>query len=390
LLFPARIRQLVTKEREPSHRGHIAALDGIRGLAILLVTVYRFAGAGQDPELANGLFWKVLSCGYRGVDLFFVLSGFLITGILFDSKEDPHYFRNFYARRSLRIFPLYYITLLATLIVLPLISTTASSIFGPARAYQAWLWLYGANILQSTTGTWPLGCLDHFWSLAVEEHFYLFWPLVIFWLSRRAAIGACAGLIVVAFLTRVSFVLVGGNPVAPEVFTLFRADALAMGGLVALLARGPGGISQVAKCGHYGLWILGPAVLFVLICQRRLLTIPDTLFAGFFACVLVKAVSAEADSRLASFWRSEWLRFFGKYSYAMYVFQYPLIPLLAPLLSPELLTTGTGNATAARLLYIVLMTAITTAAAIASWNLIEKRFLSLKTYFEASPVAVRS
>lgn len=393
LLFPRRSNRL-NLQAEGSQLGipqrvHISVLDGIRGLAILLVTVYRFAGVGQGQEFSDNLLRSIASIGYRGVDLFFVLSGFLITGILYDTKSDPHYFRNFYARRALRIFPLYYATLVVTLILLPLVSARAASIFAPASEHQAWLWLYGTNLLQSSTGTWPFGCLDHFWSLAVEEHFYFVWPLVIYWLPRRAAIGACLILIATASASRVGFILTGGNEAAPEVFTLFRADALAMGALVALTARGPGGIQSLSAYARHTLLVLGPILLLLSIGHRRLLTVPDTLFAAFFAGLLVTALTAKADSQTAKLWNSSCLRFFGKYSYAMYVFQYPLIPLLAPLLSPELLTTTTGNATVARLFYIVLMTAITTAAAIASWTLFEKRFLSLKKYFEVSTVPTR-
>src|SRR5688572_9977607 len=108
----------------PLPRGHIPALDGIRGLAILLVTIYRFAGT-HDGGTPRWLL-PVLEFGTHGVDLFFVLSGFLITGILFDAKGEAHYFRNFYARRTLRIFPLYYGTLALVLIGLPLLGLSAS------------------------------------------------------------------------------------------------------------------------------------------------------------------------------------------------------------------------------------------------------------------------
>src|SRR5206468_3999903 len=85
-------------------RGHIPALDAIRGLAIVAVTLYRFGGCEDGPATALHHPW-LIALGQRGVDLFFVLSGFLITGILFDAKGKEHYFRNFYVRRALRIFP---------------------------------------------------------------------------------------------------------------------------------------------------------------------------------------------------------------------------------------------------------------------------------------------
>lgn len=104
----------------PSKNGsHIVALDAIRGLAILMVTAYRF-NRGTSPNEAGESVISVLNSGFRGVDLFFVLSGFLITGILYDTKGTSHYFRNFYIRRTLRIFPLYYGILIVTFLILPL------------------------------------------------------------------------------------------------------------------------------------------------------------------------------------------------------------------------------------------------------------------------------
>ena len=182
----------------------IPGLDAIRGLAILLVTVYRFnGGAAGAEEHVNSVF-RLATLGFRGVDLFFVLSGFLITGILLDTKRQPGYFRNFYARRALRIFPLYFGVLFVAFFVLPIASPRIAAIFAEARDHQAWLWLYGTNILQARNGGWPFGHFDHFWSLAVEEHFYLVWPLVIFFANYRATIAACIAVIVCAAATRLT------------------------------------------------------------------------------------------------------------------------------------------------------------------------------------------
>ena len=126
-------------------RGHIPALDAIRGLAILVVTLYRFGGGGEGPANAIGHSW-LIELGGRGVDLFFVLSGFLITGILFDAKGKEHYFRNFYMRRALRIFPLYYAALAVTLLMLPRLLPAFATDFQPAVTAQAWLWLPAARM----------------------------------------------------------------------------------------------------------------------------------------------------------------------------------------------------------------------------------------------------
>src|SRR5262245_32218221 len=195
-------------------RGHVPALDAIRGLAILVVTLYRFGGGGEGAANAVGLSW-VVDLGAHGVDLFFVLSGFLITGILFDAKGKEHYFRNFYIRRTLRIFPLYYAALVLTLLVLPSLFAN----FPTTDVATSWLWLYGANVVQSLRGAWCLGPLNHFWSLAIEEHFYFVWPLAIYLTSRRGAMRLAGGLGAASILARTAWLAAGGNDVAAEVLT---------------------------------------------------------------------------------------------------------------------------------------------------------------------------
>lgn len=376
-------------EPAPSPQAHIPALDGVRGLAILLVTIYRFNGGPHGADVTDNFVFRLASLGFRGVDLFFVLSGFLITGILLDSKRQPQFFRNFYIRRAVRIFPLYYGVLFAALVILPLVSDSAASVFAPARDRQSWLWLCSANVLQAKIGGWPFGCFDHFWSLAVVGHFYLVWPLVIYLTNYRTAVAACVAVILVSLATRIAWLVMGGNDVAPEVFTLFRADALAIGSLLAVLTKDQGDATRLAPWARYGAWALGLALAVLTIANRRWLTIPDTLFAGFFACVILAAVTARAGTLASAFWNARWLRFFGKYSYAMYVFQYPLIPILAPILSVELLANSLGNLSAARIAYIVLMTGITTAVALASWHVYEKHFLALKRFVPTHAVGKR-
>jgi peptidoglycan/LPS O-acetylase OafA/YrhL len=163
---------------------HCPELDGLRGIAILLVTLYRCTKE-IDPSLSTGFAWirRVNEFGERGVDLFFVLSGFLITGILLKTKSRPHYFRNFIVRRALRIFPLYYLSLAIFLFVIPSVIATQS--FELPRSNQFYLWTYTSNVYMSWTNAWSFGPLDHFWSLAVEEHFYLIWPAVVFFLSPK-------------------------------------------------------------------------------------------------------------------------------------------------------------------------------------------------------------
>src|SRR5262245_10664845 len=160
---------------------HIPALDGIRGIAILLVLLFHFGQYGHGlpypAVFVDKLFHRICQIGWVGVDLFFVLSGFLITGILYDSKGRNHYFRNFYVRRCLRILPLYYFSLILFLIVLPKLFPLHTG-FRSLRQDSFWYWTYLSNVRVAYRGWDSFGVLDHFWSLAVEEQFYLLWPIV--------------------------------------------------------------------------------------------------------------------------------------------------------------------------------------------------------------------
>jgi peptidoglycan/LPS O-acetylase OafA/YrhL len=348
-----------------------------------MVTLYRFGASEANVSVGQEGLLRFFEIGFRGVDLFFVLSGFLITGILLDAKDQPHFFRNFFARRSLRVFPLYFLVLLAGLVALPAISPRLAETMTFGQ-HQGWLWFYGTNLMQAVTGSWCFGCFNHFWSLAVEEHFYLVWPFVIAATSRRSAMKVCIGIIAIAALSRIAWLSAGGNAVAAEVFTLFRSDALALGALVALLAREPGGLQKLRPWALLGLATLGSVLLIPVLLNRRLLSIPDTIFAAFFACMIIVAVTSARATFVQRACSSKVLTLLGKYSYGMYVFQCPLLLLAAPFVSIQILSAACGNLLLARLLYVALMTCLTTLVAVASWHLIERHFVALKCFFPAS------
>jgi peptidoglycan/LPS O-acetylase OafA/YrhL len=361
-------------------RGHVPALDAIRGLAIVVVTLYRFGGGGGGPASAIEHPW-LIELGQRGVDLFFVLSGFLITGILFDAKGKEHYFRNFYVRRALRIFPLYYGVLFAALLVLPRFIPALAKEFQQAIDQQGWLWFYGANALQAYEGRWCLGPLNHFWSLAIEEHFYLVWPAVIYFASRRTAKRICGGVFVASIVARFMWLANGGNNVAAEVLTPLRMDGLVLGSWLALTARGPGGLTWLARCATP--WLIGSGTIAIAadLFGRRFFGLPYAAWACTCGAFLIVTVAASRQSWLGRLGRSKTLQFFGKYSYAMYVFQLPLIYLLAPLITAEGLAHSIGSQALGQIGYCVILTAMTTASALASWHLFEKRLLALKHRF---------
>ena len=352
-------------------RGHIPALDGIRGLAILLVTAYRFAGA--HDEGTPGWALPFIDLSSRGVDLFFVLSGFLITGILFDAKGEAHYFR---------IFPLYYTTLIVVLVGLPLLGIS-SNWLKASPADLSSLWLYGGNLLTSLRGEWTLGGLNHFWSLCVEEHFYLFWPLVIYVCSRANAMRVCLGLFCVSAVTRIAWILLGGNGPASEVFTLFRLDALCAGAWIALAARGPGGLGALLPAARGTFLIAGLLLLPPVLLHMRLKTLPTTLFACFFAASILLAVAAPRRGLLSHLGRSRLLQWFGRYSYGMYVYQNLLLYGLGDLFTAQSLQHLTGSALLGRFGFMFIMSLLTCGLAWLSWHGYEKHWLAWKHLFES-------
>ena len=201
----------------------LPVLDGLRALAALMVMFFHFTGHHGEP----GWLRQAAVLGQTGVDLFFVLSGFLITRILLATREAPHFFRTFYTRRALRIFPLYYGYLVFHYLVLPMCFHYPV----PAWEKQWWFWFYLQNIPAIFPGH-NISGPGHFWSLAIEEHFYLFWPLAVWALSRRGFTWFALGTIVLAPVLRAIFLVQGWQVFY---FTFTRMDALAYGGVLALI-----------------------------------------------------------------------------------------------------------------------------------------------------------
>jgi peptidoglycan/LPS O-acetylase OafA/YrhL len=364
--------------------GRLPAIDGLRGLAILLVTAYRFNLGPECESWLGRLLFKPLYHGDIGVDLFFVLSGFLITGVLYDAKGKPNYFRNFFMRRSLRIFPLYFGVLFVALWLTPRIVGTAAAPFADARAEQAWLWTYLANFLLGLRGDWALGAFSHFWSLSAEEHFYLVWPLVVYFCARRHAMTICLLAIAGSMLGRLGWIAFGGNLVAAETFTFFRLEGLGLGAFLALLGRGPNGLEPLARRWRAGLAIATIALVATWALHWHPTLIAYSILAALFGCLLVLALGSEPTGRWGRLWRSAPLGFFGRHSYAIYVFQKPLVVLLMPLLSPEALCERFDSVLLGRLAYLGVMFALTTGLAVMSWHLFERRILELKRFFPTS------
>jgi peptidoglycan/LPS O-acetylase OafA/YrhL len=378
-------------------RGHLPALDGLRGLAILAVMLLHFAYRGLSGAGPENLLWRITDCGWVGVDLFFVLSGFLITGILLDSLDDPHYFRNFYVRRTLRIFPLYFGALALIFFIWPTLFHTPDRM--PAGR-QLWVWLYATNFMLVRDGlesahSGPL-VFHHFWSLAVEEHFYLIWPALVLLCGRRKLIWISLLTILAAMLVRTDLALHVREPgsiwgVAAYHLTFCRMDALAMGALLAAIARGPLGLDALVPWCRRIVAIGAVGLLIVFIWRgslfqydRNFLTFGLTALAGWFAAILVLAILAPPASATARFFSHPFLRMLGKYSYGLYVFHYILNGLLSRWLPIDELARGVHSHFIAVLIRICVGFSGSMCLALLSWHLYEKHFLRFKRYFEKS------
>lgn len=365
---------------------HIPQLDGLRGLAILLVTLYRF-GRTIPESTAGDVLHQFIELGTRGVELFFVLSGFLITGILLDTRGQPHQLRNFFARRSLRIFPLYFGALVLCVWAIPWLATTvgATSIeqaFAPAREQQIFLWCYLANVQMSVVDAWCFGPLDHFWSLAVEEHFYLLWPLAIVFCRSRALLWCTLMLTGTCVVSRTAWLALGGSATAAEVLTIWRCDGLLMGALVAMTVRSPA--SQWQKVAQVTNWAWLPLALVAVAIDatdKRLWVVNTTVWSTVWFCLTLNLVASLRGGMLSWFFSQSWLRHLGKLSYGMYVFQAPLVPLVAAL------GWSAGVSLSIDLLYVGSMFALTVGVAWCSWHGFEKHWLRLKDCFPQSDIA---
>jgi peptidoglycan/LPS O-acetylase OafA/YrhL len=367
----------------------LPGLDGVRGVAILMVMAIHFVGDRASYTATQRAVTKAASFGLLGVDLFFVLSGLLITGLLLDAKDKPHYFRNFYARRTLRIFPLYYAVLAVALLLLPL-AVGVNTDLEHAREHQAWLWTYTGNVYIAAQSSWSaLTYMSHFWSLAIEEHFYLLWPMVVFLLRREALERACVGVIVGGLALRIALALTGTTELSISVLTPCRIDTLCVGGLVAAIARRPGGAEMLAaRCGRAAVALLGAILVLSAWCAKTKLGLPvlhqvrGTLYALFFGAFSLLSVRP-GPSVAGNLLRGRLLGFFGKYSYGLYVYHGLLNWHLNAIGLEGRLDAALGDHALAIAAQAAIGVGASTAIAVVSYQLFEKRFLALKRHFEA-------
>ncbi|MGH9552831.1 MAG: acyltransferase family protein, partial [Terriglobales bacterium] len=342
--------------------GHVPELDGVRGVAIGLVLVYHV--------YCFAPFSFFTSIGWSGVDLFFVLSGFLITGILLDSKHKPHYYKNFITRRALRIFPLYYFAL-----------AVFFSLNAKYNLLQPYFWTYTQNIFIAFHGWPPVGldALNHFWSLAQEEQFYLFWPIAVLYLTEKSLIRASV------LGIALSLVLRNINPTSPFTYVFFfcRFDSMLIGALTAILIRHRREILNrvAAPLCLVTVVMLGAAIAITrhkTLDSPFFMTIGYTICDLFYASIVLLALDRNKvfSVNFQRIFRSKWLTFLGKYSYGIYVYHGILFYTIYPLYFQHI--SVVKNETGDLFIAASLFTALVLVVSYLSYQLLEVRFLDLK------------
>ena len=361
------------RNRDAATGGYVEELDGLRGIAILAVMIHRmWPRASATP-------WPV-EAGWAGVDLFFVVSGFLIAGILIDSRSDPDYFRNFYARRILRIFPLFYLLVGGMMLAFPAAGHEA---FVREAGSPLWYLFQLGNVPESLLGRDPPYWLAPVWSLAIEEQFYLTFPLLIRY-CEPARLGRWLAVIAgIALATRlVTTALIPDRERIQYLFTVCRLDTIAIGCLLAVFVRSE----------RYQVWrarlprvlvpvaVAAAAILFVTQLDRttwfgRTFGY-DVVALGFVSVVLL--VLEYRDQPATAALRFVPLRYLGKLCFGLYLLHRPADTLVTELIARAGLD---GDS----LWWLPVKIAAATVLATISWRLVERPFLRLKQRFTARP-----
>jgi peptidoglycan/LPS O-acetylase OafA/YrhL len=368
----------------PQSEGRIPELDGLRGIAISLVLVFHSLTTAIAERWPNPLAFvkHATQLGWTGVDLFFVLSGFLIGGILLNARASANYFQVFYFRRVCRIFPAYFVFLLLMFFCyhyfLPAHAAVVSEAFLPVMPWYSYI-TFTQNIWMAICGTLGGPVIAITWSLAVEEQFYLTLPAIIRWISSRVLPGILIAGIVAAPLLRLLLLLKLKSSAAGAVYTLLpcRMDALLIGVLVVLLLRRKLFREFVVARSR---WIWGfLAVLTIGMVYFNYLgetnafptaTFGFTWIAIFYATIVVLALT-QSTSLLARFLRNRWLGRLGVIAYGLYLIHSVVFIIVMTLLRGHTNVHWAFADVAASLFSIALSIGI----AQVSWLVFEKRFV---------------
>ncbi len=345
---------------------YIPELDGLRGIAIAVVLLYHCHTKLESSHLDVIAKW-----GWVGVNLFFVLSGFLITGIIIDSRDDPQFFRNFYARRGLRIWPLYFLLLLLNFFVVPVVF---GNFWWAVHETRSAPWTHNIFFIQNLLFAAMPGTLGPTWSLAIEEQFYVFWAPV----ARFIRNAVLLPLLIVIFLAS-PFIRLSNTGFLTPVHTLTHLDGLAVGSLVALVYR----MFPLARDTWKRLAAAGLAfgVFGVVMMQFHGSAFTDSLLALGFGGMLVSALLVSGGKHWYSrflTWRP--LKYLGTVSYGLY-----LIHILCFVVMGNFDLKMAKYGIWGDLAVVTVRMIVSVLAATLLWYGFESPILKLKRYFVAKP-----
>jgi peptidoglycan/LPS O-acetylase OafA/YrhL len=351
--------------------GHLPALDGVRGLAVLLVFWFHLCQSTPDlQKILPGVFIRTASIGQTGVDLFFVLSGFLITRILLATSDHSARLQNFFARRSLRIFPLYFVFLAVGLLLpAPWVSETGGSELSPF-----WMWCYLSNIPPTF---WDRPVLfPHLWSLAVEEQFYLIWPFIVYWFPVHRTRHVCLFLFATSPVFRLIML---SNGYSPFYLLPCRVDALAAGAFLATFCSAENNMKKYLPqvlLVVSGLLVVSAAgyVVFSGTGLPFVQVVKHTISSVLFSSLILLAIETRSVRSVLS---SRCLRFFGKHSYAIYLCH----PIFIVTFRRLCLSANT-NTDMDLWAFVALVITSTLGLSLLTWHFIEAPALTLKKHFE--------
>lgn len=357
-------------------------LDGLRGVAVLLVIAYHYFQRTlvAEPGSASAFVKAAGAFSWSGVDLFFVLSGFLIGGILFKTRDSPDYFKTFFVRRFFRIVPLYLLVCSLLLAASPLLRGEAFyRAHGESEGAPPW-YVYATftqNFWTASHATWSPEWLSMTWSLAVEEQFYLLAPFVIRYSKRPALV--LAALVAAAPFFRVLAYYVYSPEVAPRVLLPCRADALALGMLAALLVASAGvrdWLRANSPVLSKALYVLFPGVIFFAARDPSaegmlITTVGYTWIAAFYLCLLLTAIT-QPGHRVTRLLRLRALTWAGVVAYGAYLFHQAVNGLCHGFIlgSPPVISDARGFGVT------LLALALTLGLAGLSWCCFEKKFVA--------------
>jgi peptidoglycan/LPS O-acetylase OafA/YrhL len=368
----------------------VPALTGLRCVIVFVLAEHYLGVVGYPHGLLENIYHAGADVfGAIGLDIFFALSGFLITGILIDSKGARSFFRTFYARRVLRIVPPYYGMLIVLFVLAPAVVPGLRPEFAVSPLQRLYYWGYLSNIGVAVSG-WQvlLPYMQHIWSLALEEQFYLIWPLVVFLCSRRRLKLVCGLMLATAPVFRVVIWFLENRHAAGWVLVPSRMDTIAMGALIAILVREPAGLARFARPAGR---IAGAALLVILSVflvgrhyhpdGKYVQLVGLTASAYLAGGILVACLTARHDRWWYRALSSTPFVRLGEYSYVIYLVHFPMTRALTLAgFPPERFGVWFATRLGAMLARAAVLAALSIGTAALSWHLIERPLLTLKKY----------